>query len=83
MGAVVLGSAFVLLDGLTALSFDCHFSEEVVTVEQGVADDESAGHPNRSDSTQPPSIGLGDEVGVVKHHSLSLSIFISVSTHPS
>ena len=83
MGAVVLGSAFVFLDGLTALSFDCHFSEEIVTVEQGVADDEGAGHPNGSHSAQPPSVGLGDEVGVVKHHSLSLSIFISVSTHPS
>lgn len=64
------GSSLVLLFWDGSLIFGCHFSEEVVSVEQPVGPDSNSCHPDWSDSSQPPGIGLGDEVSVVKHNQL-------------
>jgi hypothetical protein len=39
-------------------------------MEQPVDPDNGSCHPERSDSSQPPGVGLGDEVSVVKHNEL-------------
>lgn len=91
---IVLCSAEVLCFGLSALTFDCLLAEEVVAVEDSVGDDGDAAQPDGSNPPQPPGVGLGDEVRVVKHsndyinstHSLynqySRSCLLSIASIP-
>jgi hypothetical protein len=44
-------------------------AEEVVAVEKPVGPDGDGSHPDRTYSSQPPIVGLRDEVRVVKHQS--------------
>lgn len=67
-------ASFVELCHFTALllSVSVHnhggvLAEEVVSVEQPVEVDGGDAHPVGSHSSQPPGVGLHDEVGIVKH----------------
>lgn len=41
-------------------------------MEEPIKPDEGSTHPDGSDPSQPPSIGLHNEVGIVKHAGLIL-----------
>ena len=43
------------------------FAEEIIAVEDIVAVDEKSCHPDRSHTSQPPSVCLDNEVGIIKH----------------
>ena len=75
------GSSNEFILGDSSLGFDGIFAEEVVAVEGPVADDEGAPNPDGSDPSQPPGIGLSNEVCVVKHnyYQLPLSSIISIT----
>lgn len=42
-------------------------SKEIISVEEIVTIEEGGTHPKRPYPSEPPNIGLLDEVGVVKH----------------
>lgn len=64
--------AFLL--GVSAQCLAGILSEEVVAMEQPVEVYCCCAHPQRSHSTEPPGIGLHDEVGVVEHTTESMNI---------
>lgn len=64
---VEFGSAFVLLFSCCPLVLHSHFTEEVVAVEQPIGPHSHTQHPNWANASQPPGVGLGNEVRVVKH----------------
>lgn len=52
-------------------------AEEVIAVEQPIDVEEGSPHPDGSDSSQPPGVGLHDEVGIIKHdYIIDLAPFI-------
>ena len=67
LSLVLGGSSQQFSLGLSSVVFCGLFTEEVVTVEDPVGPDSETQHPERSDSAQPPLVGLHNEVCVVKH----------------